>query len=99
MAFAYVNGAIVCDDGGVHGITPVGCSTDILSPGDYPVDLFFVDINQVQAGLEFAINTTNVTTTAPPTGGATPEPGTFTLLGSGLLGLVGVVRRRFTRTA
>jgi hypothetical protein len=89
MAFAYVNGSIVCDDGGVHGITPVGCSTDVLTPGSYSIDLFFVDINTVQSGLEFTVDTTNVTTAGP-----TPEPGTFTLLGTGLLGLAGLVRRK-----
>jgi hypothetical protein len=92
MAFAYVGGSIVCDDGGVHGITPVGCSTDVLTPGDYSINLFFVDINQTQAGLEFALDTTGVTTTPPPT--VTPEPGTITLLSTGLLGLAGFVRRK-----
>jgi hypothetical protein len=92
MAFAYVGGSIVCDDGGVHGITAVTCSTEVLAPGDYSINLFYTDINTTQAGLEFAINTTDVTTIAPPS--ATPEPGSITLLGTGLLGLAGFVRRR-----
>jgi hypothetical protein len=35
-----------------------------------------------------------ITTLAPPTSG-TPEPSTFVLLGSGLLGLLGAAKRRF----
>jgi hypothetical protein len=89
MAFAYVGGSIVCDDGGVHGLTPVICSTEVLAPGDYSIDVFYTDINTTQAGLEFALDTTGVTTAGP-----TPEPGTITLLGTGLLGLAGFVRRR-----
>jgi len=96
MAFAYVGGTIVCDDGGVHGITPVGCSTQVLTPGDYSINVFFTDINQVQSALEFAIDTTNVTSSGPPS--TTPEPGTITLLGTGLLGLAGFVRRKVAPT-
>ncbi|MGA1983031.1 MAG: PEP-CTERM sorting domain-containing protein [Acidobacteriaceae bacterium] len=98
MAFLYLDGTIACSDGGVHGATAVPCTTSTLSAGDYSLELFYVDLDPTQAALDFSITTSGVTTT-PPAGGATPEPGTFTLLGSGLLGLVGVVRRRFTRTA
>ncbi len=66
MAFAYIDGQIVCSDGGVHGSPSVPCTTPTVSAGDHSFDLFFVDINQTQAGLTFSINSTGVTTSPPP---------------------------------
>ncbi|MFZ0334295.1 MAG: PEP-CTERM sorting domain-containing protein [Candidatus Acidiferrales bacterium] len=82
MAFAFLNGQVVCDLGGVHASTAGTCvSPMVLTSGTYNLEVFFVDINQVQAGLTFGINTSGITTT--PTS-STPEPGTLTLLGLGL---------------
>jgi fibro-slime domain-containing protein len=91
MAFAYLNGQVVCDLGGVHASTAGTCITAIITTGataeSIPLEVFFVDINQVQSGLIFGVNTEGITTTA------TPEPGTLSLLGLGLAGL-GFVKRR-----
>jgi len=94
MAFLYLDGTIACSDGGVHASTAVPCTSFLLSPGPHTLELFYVDLDPVQAVLDFSVTTADVTTTAP-----TPEPGTITLLGSGLLGLTGFVRRRMTRSA
>jgi hypothetical protein len=66
MAFAYIDGQVVCSDGGVHGSASVPCTTPTVSAGSHSFDLFFVDINQSQAGLTFSINSTGVTTSPPP---------------------------------
>lgn len=92
MAFLYLDGNLACSDGGVHGNSSVPCTTSIISAGPHSLELFFVDINNTQAALDFAITTEGVTTTP-----SVPEPSTFMLFGTGLLGAAGAIRRRFVR--
>jgi PEP-CTERM motif len=86
MAFLYINGQIACDDGGVHAATAVPCTSSVLPEGNNSIELFYVDLNPTGAELDFSITTAGVTTSP------IPEPGSFALLGSGLLGLAGLVR-------
>jgi hypothetical protein len=86
MAFAYIDGQIVCSDGGVHGSSSVPCTTPTVSAGKHTFDLYFVDINQTQAGLTFSINSTGVTTGPPPVKSPEIDPATAT---SGLMLLLG----------
>ena len=88
MAFLYLNGQLACDDGGVHAATTVPCTSFVVPAGDNSIELFYVDLDPTQAELDFSITTTDVTTSP------VPEPGSFILLGSGLLSLAGLVRRK-----
>jgi hypothetical protein len=85
-AFAYLDGSVVCDLGGVHGFSPGTCVTPFdIAAGDHTLDVFFVDMNQVQSGLYFDVTTSGVTT-APPTTGV-PEPTTLSLMALALAAL------------
>jgi fibro-slime domain-containing protein len=69
MAFAYLNGQVVCDLGGMHASTAGTCTTATITIGasaeSIPLEVFFVDINQTQAGLIFGVNTEGIVTTSP----------------------------------
>jgi hypothetical protein len=88
VAFAYLDGSIVCDLGGVHANSPGVCTSGVLNPGTHTVKLFFADLENVGSALTFNV------TTADVTGTGTPEPGTMALLGTALVGLGAIARCR-----
>lgn len=94
MVFVYLDGSIVCDDGGVHAATSVPCITaSSVSAGNHTLQVFYVDLDPTGAALEFSVNTEGITTSA------TPEPSTLAFFGTGLLGLAGFVRRKIGKSA
>jgi hypothetical protein len=97
MAFAYIDGNVVCSDGGVHGSASVPCTTPTITAGTHTFDLFFVDINQSQAGLTFSIQTQGVVTAPPPTTTSAPEidPASAASGLMLLLGGIAVLRGRY----
>lgn len=88
-AYVYVNGNLVEDLAGIHGNTALPSTTDIYGPGTYDIQIFYADRDVTQASLSFSDND-NLTIT--PT--AVPEPGSFILLGTGLIAAAGAIRRR-----
>ena len=91
MAFAYLDGQVVCDLGGVHADTAGTCTTALPIPaGDHNLEVFFVDINTVQSGLSFDVTTEGVTTNPNPV----PEPPPLALMGAALIALGAVWRIR-----
>jgi hypothetical protein len=87
-AFVYLDGQLVCNDGGVHGPGAVPCSTlSNVAAGDHSLQIFYDDLNQTGAVLDFTIDTTNVSTTPPVVSNGVPEPSALLLAGIALAGL------------
>ncbi|MGC1105457.1 MAG: PEP-CTERM sorting domain-containing protein [Candidatus Acidiferrales bacterium] len=81
----YVDGASVLSDGGPT--SPVTTSYTYLgATGNFGFQFIYTECCGGTADF--------ITSLAPPTSGTTPEPGTFVLLGSGLVGLLGMAKRR-----
>ena len=93
MAFAYLDGTVVCDLGGVHAESAGACVTPFtIGAGAHQLEVFFVDINNSQSGLVFDVSTQGVTTTTP----SVPEPASLAMFMAGL-GWLGLGARRRAR--
>jgi len=98
-AFLALDGTIISQEGGIHGISDAPVVTPVLADGLHTFELFYVDRNQTGAGLEFNVVTQDITVTPPSPG--VPEPATWAMMLTGFFGLGGVLRsrRRVTATA
>jgi hypothetical protein len=81
VSFTYVN-ANVGNILGVTGALNIGADVN-------------ADVLGLNAGLDIGTNSETIGFGNPPA--ATPEPGTLSLMGTGLLGLAGALRRKFRK--
>ena len=88
-SFIYVDGTLIGQNPGVHGVTTVQFSSPTLGAGQHSVAIFYADRQVVGANLSLSLISTGLTLVATDV----PEPASMVLLGAGLLSL-GVVRRR-----
>lgn len=82
--FLYLNGSSTCTICSGSPTAPKADSFTIATSGLYSFDLLYAEVNGAPATLDF------------PATAATPEPSSFILLGSGLLSVAGLVRRRIS---
>lgn len=89
-AFVYLDGTLIETLAGIHQDSPANTAIIPLGAGTHNVEIFYADLDTVQAQLSFSEVGTPLNITP-----SVPEPNTFMLLGTGLLGAAGALRRRF----
>ncbi|MCD4690007.1 fibro-slime domain-containing protein [bacterium] len=87
-SWLFIDGELVLDLGGVHGITHDSYSMD-LTEGYHDIEIFFAERHTVASG--FQLNFFSDLEPDPP---PVPEPSTLLLLASGLGGLAFMRKRR-----
>jgi hypothetical protein len=89
-AFIFIDGTYLGGLGGIQAIGGLSPFTSAsLGAGWHNVEIFYADQDEVAASLAFNDGGTPIS--------ATPEPGSLALLGTGVLGLAGTLRRRMMR--
>jgi hypothetical protein len=89
--FTAYSGATVVDSGGLGGFSSGFNTQDVTGSGitSIVIDNYYGGIVGPDNSWEFVVGDLSYSTT--------PEPGTLTLLGSGLLGLCGILRRKIAK--
>jgi hypothetical protein len=82
-SFIYVDGTLIGQNPGIHGITNVNFTSGLLPAGPNSIEVFYADRENVAAALTLNLLSTGVTITA-----GTPEPATWAmmLVGVGMIG-------------
>jgi hypothetical protein len=88
-SFIYVDGKLIGQNPGIHGVTNVDFTSGTLLAGAHSIDVFYDDREAVGAYLSLSLNTSGITITPPAPG---PAPGTGAL-SFGFLILAGAMVR------
>lgn len=90
-AFVFVDGQLVNSIGGIHPLAAGGdpAVEPVFAAGTHTIQIFYADQDQVQAQLAFDDGGVPIN--------PTPEPGSLALLGTGILGIAGTLRRRIVK--
>ena len=88
-SFLYIDGLLVGQNPGIHGVSVVQFDSSTLSAGQHEVKIFFADRARTGAQLSLSLVTEGVS--LEPT--STPEPASAALLLAGLLGVAAARRR------
>ena len=89
VAFVYLDGSVVCQLGGVHGIAPGNCTSSTLTAVSHTLKVFYSDLAQVGAALTFSITTAGINGAPGPATPTTPVPPSIllTVIGLACIGL------------
>jgi hypothetical protein len=87
-SFIYVDGSLIGQNPGIHGVTDVDFDSPTLAAGAHTISVFYADREETGAFLSLNLLSSGVTITP-----SVPEPQSWGLLLLGL-GLVGAMRRR-----
>ena len=87
-SFLYIDGTLIGDNPGIHGVSTVDFTSPTLSAGQHTVEVFYADREQSGASLSLSLDSSGVTI-APD---SLPEPPALVLLLTGLAAVM-VVRR------
>jgi hypothetical protein len=88
-SFIYVDGTLIGQNAGVHGVTGTDFSSGTLASGMHSIEVFYADRENTGAFLSLSLDTTGVVVTP-----GVPEPATWAVMLMGFGGLGAAMRSR-----
>jgi hypothetical protein len=85
-SFIYVNGTLIGQNPGVHGVTNVSFDAP-GNAGSNSIEVFYADRHQVGAFLSLSLDSSGIVITTDPAPGPIPGAGLLSYLALGLMGL------------